>query len=42
MLDLLAGQYSISTSYVGEVQRIVLDDDAGMLHNDLIDRVMLA
>lgn len=40
--ELLAGQYSISTSYVGEVQRIVLDDDAGTLHNDLIDRVMLA
>ena len=40
--ELLAGQYSLATEYVGEVQRIVLDDDAGTLHNDLIDRVMLA
>jgi len=40
--ELLAGQYSLATEYVGEVQRIVLDDDAGALHNDLIDRVMLA
>lgn len=40
--DLLAGQYSMSTSYVGEVQRIVLDDAAGTLHNDLIDRVILS
>lgn len=36
------GQYSIRTNYVGEAYRVVLDDDAGVLHNDLIDRVMLA
>ena len=36
------GSYSVGTVYTGEVQRIVLDDAAGTLHNDLIDRVMLA
>ena len=37
-----AGFYSVSLDFVGEVQRIVLDDDAGDLHNDLIDRVVTA
>lgn len=37
-----AGSYSITTAYTGEVQRIVLDDDAGDLYNDLIDRVIVA
>ncbi|MBJ2162872.1 LamG domain-containing protein [Acidovorax sp. IB03] len=36
------GSYGITTAYTGEVQRIVLDDDAGDLYNDLIDRVVLA
>ena len=36
------GDYSLTTSYVGEVQRVVLDDDGGELLNDLIDRVNLA
>ena len=36
------GSYGITTAYTGEVQRIVLDDDAGTLYNDLIDRVVLA
>lgn len=35
------GDYSLTTAFVGEVQRIVLDDDAGELFNDLIDRVVL-
>lgn len=37
-----AGSYGIATAYTGEVQRIVLDDDAGALYNDLIDRVIVA
>ncbi|WP_297360308.1 hypothetical protein [Thauera sp.] len=37
----LAGAYEIAVGYVGEVQRIVLDDEAGLLHNDLIDRIDL-
>ena len=37
-----AGSYGITTAYTSEVQRIVLDDDAGDLYNDLIDRVVLA
>ena len=36
-----AGAYEIAVGYVGEVQRIVLDDEAGLLHNDLIDRIDL-
>ena len=36
-----AGSYGITTAYTGEVQRIVLDDDAGDLYNDLIDRVIV-
>ena len=36
-----AGSYGITTAYTGEVQRIVLDDDAGTLYNDLIDRVIV-
>lgn len=36
-----AGWYALAIAGTpGEVQRIVLDDDAGTLHNDLIDRVM--
>lgn len=35
------GRYEIAVDYVGEVQRIVLDDEAGLLHNDLIDRIDL-
>lgn len=35
------GRYEIAVDYVGEVQRIVLDDAAGLLHNDLIDRIDL-
>ena len=35
------GEYLIDCgSYTGEVQRIVLDDDAGTLYNDIIDRVI--
>lgn len=36
------GKYSITTNYVGEAYRVVLDDDAEPLLNDLIDRVMLS
>lgn len=35
------GNYSFDSFYGGEIQRIVLDDDAGALYNDLIDRVLL-
>lgn len=35
------GNYSFDSFYGGEMQRIVLDDDAGTLYNDLIDRVLL-
>ena len=35
------GNYSFDSFYGGEIQRIVLDDDAGTLYNDLIDRVLL-
>ena len=35
------GAYSFDSFYGGEIQRIVLDDDAGTLYNDLIDRVLL-
>lgn len=35
------GDYSFDSFYGGEIQRIVLDDDAGTLYNDLIDRVLL-
>lgn len=37
--DAGTGAYSFSAPNE-EVQRIVLDDDAGTLHNDLIDRVL--
>ncbi len=38
-----AGGYSIRCNHtVGEIQRVVLDDTAGSLYNDLIDRIMLA
>jgi hypothetical protein len=38
-----AGEYSVRCNhYVGEIQRIVLDDDGGSLHNDLIDRIDIA
>lgn len=36
------GAYSMQTDYTGEVQRVVLDDAAGTLYNDLVDRVVLA
>jgi hypothetical protein len=37
------GTYSLNTgAFTGEAQRIVLDDVAGALYNDLIDRVMVA
>lgn len=39
--DLSTGNYSFDSFYGGEMQRIVLDDDAGTLYNDLIDRVLL-
>lgn len=32
------GEYSITTTYTGEVQVVCLDDDAGTLENDLIHR----
>jgi hypothetical protein len=38
--DEITGNYLIETVYEGEVQRIVLDDDTGVLYNDLIDRVI--
>lgn len=34
-----AGEYAAHISYIGEVQRVVLDDVAGDTYNDLIDRV---
>ena len=39
--DPSTGNYSFDSFYGGEMQRIVLDDDAGTLYNDLIDRVLL-
>ena len=39
--DPSTGNYSFDSFYGGEIQRIVLDDDAGTLYNDLIDRVLL-
>ena len=39
--DPTTGGYSFQSLYDGEMQRIVLDDDAGTLYNDLIDRVLL-
>lgn len=39
--DPTTGNYSFQSFYDGEMQRIVLDDDAGTLYNDLIDRVLL-
>ena len=37
------GTYALGIgSYTGEVQLIVLDDDAGTLYNDLINRVIVA
>ena len=39
--DPSTGNYSVDSFYGGEMQRIVLDDDAGTLYNDLIDRVLL-
>ena len=39
--DPSTGNYSFDSFYGGEMQRIVLDDDAGALYNDLIDRVLL-
>ncbi|UOF79432.1 virion structural protein [Caudoviricetes sp.] len=37
--DAITGEYSLPAPDE-EVQRIVLDDDAGTLYNDLIDRVL--
>lgn len=38
--DGTTGAYTVGCgSFAGEAQRIVLDDDAGTLYNDLIDRV---
>lgn len=37
----VSGAYQTSVSYAGEVQRVVLDDAPGVLHNDLIDRIDL-
>lgn len=40
---LAAGAYSVELhAFTGEVQRLVLDDAAGTLYNDLIDRVIIA
>lgn len=36
------GTYSIASPDIAEVQRIALDDSAGTLYNDLIDRVIPA
>jgi hypothetical protein len=33
------GSYVVPVSYSGEIDRVILDDDAGDLRNDLIDRV---
>lgn len=33
------GAYVLTTTYTGELQRTVLDDDAGTLYNDIHDRV---
>jgi hypothetical protein len=38
--DPLTGYYELHSPYAHEVSRIVLDDDAGTLYNDLIDRVI--
>ena len=40
--DAGTGAYLITTPTLDEVQRIVLDDNAGTLYNDLIDRVIPA
>ncbi len=39
--DATTGAYSLPCP-PGEIQRIVLDDDAGVLYNDIIDRVIPA
>lgn len=39
--DATTGAYSIACP-PGEIQRIVLDDDAGTLYNDILDRVIPA
>lgn len=39
--DAVTGAYAIAVPVSSEIQRIVLDDDAGTLYNDLIDRVLL-
>ena len=38
--DITTGAYSVTLATDDEVQRIVLDDDAGDFYNDLIDRVI--
>lgn len=40
--DASTGAYILATPTLDEVQRIVLDDSAGTLYNDLIDRVIPA
>ena len=39
--DPTTGNYSFQSIRTGEIQRVVLDDDAGTLYNDLIDRIYL-
>lgn len=41
MSDGTTGAYSIAVPSLAEIQRIVLDDTAGTLYNDLIDRIIL-
>jgi hypothetical protein len=38
--DAITGEYELESFHDGEHQRIVLDDAAGILYNDLIDRVV--
>lgn len=35
------GEFTLSTTYVGEVQRVILDPDGEPLQTDLIDRILL-
>lgn len=39
--DAATGAYTIAVPSLAEIQRIVLDDTAGTLYNDLIDRIAL-
>lgn len=40
--DATTGTYRLATATLDEVQRVVLDDGAGTLYNDIIDRVIPA